>query len=593
MGAWWDLVLLLGSSGLALILLAKLFSRWFVSSHSLFMEHSNTRESKASSSATATSNESKLWDVIVVGSGVSGLAAASVLSRAGKRVLILEQHHSPGGSMYVFKRGPYSFEVGLHCLDGSMLRGDDLKSFIMHTLCENKVQYEWHNATLGSFYSLDPSGKVTNEIHNPLEGDARERYLKEKFPTESAAITKHFTLVRSIGSIAGSELVLRSALNEFPFLLRALLKIKWAIFGSTLTSTTWKQYCTDLTSNVQLRHILGLSSCNVLATCPSEMPANAGLAMTWGTFTRSYPIGGGPAIASAMLEGIRNRGGAIKTSCKVTKFLFSGSKCTGVETKSGEQYSADCVISTIGFANTASMGAGKFMSYVPKSEEYGIGYSCCFVGLDDNWNNLGLSPTMCVLPNKDVFTAKLDTPFNLPEKRPDDVRELFDYMPLGFYCTEAKLASNSNFTSLVGIVMTPYSWFAEWEETKFRSRPAEYLKFKSQLGDAMIERLIAARPQCKDHLKHVEFGTPLSTLHWLGKDPGASYAMRLNFDWAKNHKPQCRLAHCTGLLVAGEQVEFGGVPGALICGVNAAGCALNKCTFLDAVLGLKRKKQTH
>ncbi len=58
------------------------------------------------------------YDVIVIGAGGGGLSAAAALSWAGKKVLVIERHSKVGGYMTNFQRGPYSFEVSLHALDG-------------------------------------------------------------------------------------------------------------------------------------------------------------------------------------------------------------------------------------------------------------------------------------------------------------------------------------------------------------------------------------------------------------------------------------------------------------------------------------------
>ena len=56
------------------------------------------------------------FDVIVVGAGNGGLAAAANTARAGCKTLLLEKHNLPGGCAASFVRGRFEFEASLHNL---------------------------------------------------------------------------------------------------------------------------------------------------------------------------------------------------------------------------------------------------------------------------------------------------------------------------------------------------------------------------------------------------------------------------------------------------------------------------------------------
>jgi all-trans-retinol 13,14-reductase len=41
-------------------------------------------------------------DAIIIGSGIGGLSTASIMAKAGKKVLVLEQHDQAGGCCHTF-----------------------------------------------------------------------------------------------------------------------------------------------------------------------------------------------------------------------------------------------------------------------------------------------------------------------------------------------------------------------------------------------------------------------------------------------------------------------------------------------------------
>lgn len=51
-------------------------------------------------------------DVIVIGSGIGGLTAAATLAKAGKKVLVLEQHDQAGGCCHTYVEKGFEFDVG-------------------------------------------------------------------------------------------------------------------------------------------------------------------------------------------------------------------------------------------------------------------------------------------------------------------------------------------------------------------------------------------------------------------------------------------------------------------------------------------------
>jgi len=75
------------------------------------------------------------YDVIIIGAGMGGLTAASLLAKRGVDVLLTEQHFMPGGCCSAVRRGGVTSDVG-----ASMLFGFSDKGLTAHRVVLNHLE---------------------------------------------------------------------------------------------------------------------------------------------------------------------------------------------------------------------------------------------------------------------------------------------------------------------------------------------------------------------------------------------------------------------------------------------------------------------
>ena len=80
------------------------------------------------------------YDIIIIGSGMGGLATAAILSKEGQKVLVLERHYTAGGFTHVFKRKDYEWDVGIHYI-GEMQRKNGVLRKLFNYVSNNKLKW--------------------------------------------------------------------------------------------------------------------------------------------------------------------------------------------------------------------------------------------------------------------------------------------------------------------------------------------------------------------------------------------------------------------------------------------------------------------
>ena len=80
------------------------------------------------------------YDVIVIGSGIGGLANAALLSKLGRKVCVLEQHYTAGGFTHSYERNGYEWDVGVHYI-GEMQRAKSPLRRIFDVITEGQLKW--------------------------------------------------------------------------------------------------------------------------------------------------------------------------------------------------------------------------------------------------------------------------------------------------------------------------------------------------------------------------------------------------------------------------------------------------------------------
>lgn len=283
---------------------------------------------------------SERYDAIVVGAGHNGLVCASLLAKAGKKVLVLEANDQVGGAAVSrsFAEG-YSVSACAHLL--YQLQPQVKKDLgLKFDLAADRI------GTIALSTDGDHLRLNGNELFGASDEDAASYKDFHRRMTRFADLLQTFlnkTPPRLAKDASKSDMF---TLARLGFDLRRLGKKEMQEFLRLIGMNIFDEL-EERFDNPLLKGALGLDA--VLGTHLGPRSPNTiltylyRLAGSHGTL--SMPAGGMGTVSNALAQSARDNGAIIRTGMRVTKIVIENGRAAGVETDSGESFSSWLVVS--------------------------------------------------------------------------------------------------------------------------------------------------------------------------------------------------------------------------------------------------------
>src|SRR5260221_10492744 len=244
------------------------------------------------------------YDVVIIGSGLGGLACGTLLAKEGYEVCVLERNKQVGGNLQTFARDRVIFDSGVHYV-GSLEKGQTLYQLFKYLGIMEKLKLQKMDEDIvdGIMFRDDP------KVYRYAQGyDRFTKNLVTDFPEEEEAIRRYCDEIKNVCS-------------KFPLYN---LRSGEGIEKNEVLGIDTQLFLESITDNKKLQSVL--AGTNVLYAGEAyKTPLYVHALVTNSYIESSYRfVNGGSQIAILLTKEILQRGGEVRKRKHVVKLGEGG-----------------------------------------------------------------------------------------------------------------------------------------------------------------------------------------------------------------------------------------------------------------------------
>ena len=517
------------------------------------------------------------YDVIIIGAGVGGLAAASLLAKKGCDVLLIEQHFMPGGCCSAVRRGGVTSDVG-----ASILFGFSEKGLTQHRFVHNCLEEPIDVIRDDSIFRLHWKGKDGKDKEVTVWRDF-ERFFKElneAFPGKEAQLRAFYDYLGELyEKLTAVEMPM--AFTEIPMSMAADLFSQSESIIKVLNQTG-REMMEEFFTDPELIAFFDMIIMTMNTVKSDQNPAILS-GMVFADCNRGgafYPVGSPQMIPNKMEKAFERFNGTILYRHKVVEILFATKKrrprACGVRLDNGMEIYAKSVVSNTNIYN--------FYGGLIKPE------FCKPKKIEDTMNLQATASVM--LAYLSVNAEAIPETARPIEVYISDIGDL-ENMQVRFVFTpsleDPTLAPEGVHSMTIAQQADPEMW-PRPDDAFYQSDDYEGLKEKE--ADKMLSDLEEFYPGLRKNIRTMEVATPTTlerfTLKYKGNIGGPAQKMgQALFD-----REHARTKGYKSLYMCGDSTTMGtGVCAACASGVSVANCIIEDQKLGEVYLPKKFEKQ--